>query len=120
MAPRILSVSYDESLLVTRQMMLERAGFTVTSALGFEEALEHCDSGNFDLLLVGHSIPQRDKRSLIKAARRTCKAPVLSIRRHGDVPLSDADDSVDAVDGPKGLMEAIQNLLNKTTSGAAP
>ena len=116
MAPRILSVSYDESLLVTRQMMLEQAGFRVTSALGFEEALEHCDSGKFDLLLVGHSIPLKDKRSLIKAARRSCKAPVLSIRKHGDVPLPEADYSLDSLEDPKVLVEAIQSLLNRTTS----
>jgi hypothetical protein len=33
----ILSVSYDESLLRTREMLLESEGYNVISALGFDD-----------------------------------------------------------------------------------
>lgn len=59
--PRILSVSYDAMLLSTRQMMLESHGYTVTSAEGFVDAIRMCRGGNYDLLIIGHSIPHTDK-----------------------------------------------------------
>ena len=40
--PRILSVSYDEALLYTRRLLLEAAGYSVTSAFGFNEGLYQC------------------------------------------------------------------------------
>src|SRR6185312_11003744 len=45
MSKRILSVSYDVSLLNTRQMLLQQQGYTVTSWLGFTAALAACKSG---------------------------------------------------------------------------
>jgi hypothetical protein len=34
-------VSYDDILLVTRQMVLEKSGYEVISALGFTKAVEY-------------------------------------------------------------------------------
>lgn len=111
---RILSISYDEALLTTRQLILERAGFEVSSALGFAEALERCDSGQeFDLVLLGHSMPRKDKTALIGALRPTCNAPVLSIRRHGEEPLPEANYSIDSYDGPAALIKAVKSALGK-------
>lgn len=42
MEKHILSVSYDQPLLVTRQLILEQAGYDVSSAFGFAEAMEVC------------------------------------------------------------------------------
>jgi hypothetical protein len=39
---RILSISYDQALLVTRQLILEQQGYEVSSAFGFAEAMEIC------------------------------------------------------------------------------
>ena len=53
---RILSVSYDSSLLKTRQLILEQEGHQVVSALGFTDALQQCESSkDFDLFILGHS-----------------------------------------------------------------
>jgi hypothetical protein len=47
---RILSVAYDEPLLRTRHLLLEREGYEVVSSLGFADSLEQCKRDNFDLL----------------------------------------------------------------------
>src|SRR4051812_5354967 len=84
---RILCISYEESLLLTRKMILEHAGYDVTPALGFAEAMERCSNDPaFDLIVMGHSLPRKDKTALISALRPTCKSPVLSVRKHGDSP----------------------------------
>src|SRR5258706_14975278 len=89
---RVLCISYDESLLLTRKMVLEQAGYDVSAALGFAEAMEACSNDPmFDVIVMGHSLPRKDKSALIAALRPGCKAPVLSIRRHGDLPLPEAD-----------------------------
>ena len=60
MSHRILSISYDGPLLVTRQMLLQAYGYDVASAEGFAEALEIAESDpNSDLaisLLFGMSL----------------------------------------------------------------
>lgn len=113
MKKRILSISYDASLLTTRQWILERAGYDVSSALGFAEALEACKNHHsFDLVLMGHSMPQKDKMALFDALQPTCKAPLLSILRPGDTPIRQANYAVGADDGPDALLEAIETALN--------
>ena len=107
---RILSISYDEPLLVTREMMLKQAGFAVTSALGFTDAIEKCNSG-FDLFMIGHSIPIKDKAAIVAVIRKHSRSPILSIRRHGFNPLPQVDLSVDAQDGPQALLNAVMTAL---------
>src|SRR5258708_7154526 len=109
---RILCISYEESLLLTRKMIFEQAGYEVTAALGFAEAMEHCiNRPAFDLIVMGHSIPRKDKTALIVALRPTCKSPILSVRRHGDPPLPEANASVDSFDGPAKLIEAAKAAI---------
>jgi DNA-binding NtrC family response regulator len=109
---RILCISYDESLLITRKMILEQAGFEVIPAIGFAEAEEHCENDpRFDLIILGHSMPRKDKTALIGALRRQCNAPVLSIRRHNDPPLPEAEFSIDSYDGPDALIEIVNRAI---------
>jgi DNA-binding response OmpR family regulator len=108
---KILSISYDESLLMTRQMILEQAGFQVTSALGFAESLERSQKGPFDLVVLGHSLPIKDKSAIVAALKGKNKPKILSIRRHGYAPIPEADASVDALEGPHALLEAVRKVL---------
>ena len=76
-------------------MLLKQEGYEVTSALGFVEAQERCAEGRFDLLIMGHSIPQKDKQDLIKKFRNGCSAPVLILKRHGEAPIEHAEYEAD-------------------------
>ena len=116
MTPKhILSVSYDQALLSTRHLILQRAGYEVTSACGFHEALESCRKGDFDLVVIGHSIPRKDKLTLVKVSRMASQAPVLSILRPTSAPLPEADYSVKSDDGPQALLLAVQQALQQNT-----
>ncbi|HWR16086.1 MAG TPA: hypothetical protein VN577_14760 [Terriglobales bacterium] len=62
---RILSISYDSTLLRIRERLLEREGYEVVSAEGFVNALKCCQEGHYDVAVLGHSIRLRiRKRSL--------------------------------------------------------
>jgi DNA-binding response OmpR family regulator len=114
MAKRILSVSYDRPLLRTREMLLRRHGHSVTSALGFTDAVEQCENGKFDLLILGHSIPDKDKRHLITLFRGSCPAPVLALRRQGENTPDGADEHVypDDIDA---LLEVVDKIPSDRT-----
>jgi DNA-binding response OmpR family regulator len=109
MSRRILSVSYDVSLLATRRMMLEQRGYKVISALGFTSALEACKDDGFDLFILGHSIPAKDKAALIQAFRKNCSAPILSLERTGE-EKAPCDFHV-SPDNPEGLLEKVESIL---------
>jgi DNA-binding NtrC family response regulator len=117
---RLLCISYDESLLTTRKLILEQEGFDVATAYGFAEASTICKfDHSFDLIIMGHSMPRGDKTALIEMLKPNCPAPVLSIRRQNDPPLPEAAFSVDSYDGPDALIAAVKNALNTPASSAA-
>ena len=108
---RILSVSYDESLLKTRQFMLEQCGYEVVSALGFTDSLKQCtEGGAFDLFLLGHSIPVNDKRVLVQAFRSHC-VTVVALKRVGeDLASTGADFQAEPSD-PAGMLNLISKII---------
>jgi len=111
----ILSVSYDEILLTTRRMLLEQQGYHVTSALGFTEAMAFCNKSRgkeFDLFVLGHSIPPLDKQELIKAFRNSYPAPILALQRHGETAVDGADLHA-YPDNPEVFLETVIKILGK-------
>ena len=114
--PCVLSVSYDESLLRTREWILKGAGFTVTSALGFTEAIAHCRSDAFDLAIIGHSIPKSDRMALLNQLREHNHTRVLALRRQGEDHIPAVDHSIEPSLGPDALIEAVRTVLAKPSS----
>jgi CheY-like chemotaxis protein len=113
MPGRILSISYDHSLLETRHMMLQQEGYQVTSAEGLTAALEACRTvKDFDLIIMGHSIPPRDKRAILAALRQEgCDAPVLSLLRHGEDAIPEATRAIDP--DPQHLLDTAALMLTE-------
>jgi CheY-like chemotaxis protein len=117
MAAHILSISYDESLLLTRALVLKNAGYQVTSALGYLEALRLCKEGIFDLAIIGHSIPRTDKAAILAQTRSSCNAPVISLYKTSEGPLDGVDYALDGLEGPEALLALVhQALLNAVSS----
>ena len=106
---RILSISYDPSLLQTREMMLKMAGYDVVSAEGFARAIENC-SGHFDLIIMGHSIPQTDKRAIVAELRRHhCDAPLLSLLRPGERGIPEAARAIEPE--PQQVLDTVASIF---------
>ena len=110
--PRILSITYDESLRDTRQMILEKAGYATTSALGFVESQALCRrAGEFDLVVIGHTLPTPDKLALIQIVKEGSGTTVLCLRNPGVSVVPEADYSTDRTD-PEGLVDAVEKALS--------
>src|SRR5690242_710865 len=109
MQPRILSITFDPELLRTRHLLLERSGYDVVSAPDYKKAVEY-GKGNFDLVVLGHCIPQPVKRQLISELRkRGCNAPVLGLLRYGDSPLPEVTRAIEAT--PSLLLATVKEML---------
>ena len=109
---RILSISYDETLLFTRELMLRDRRHQVTSALGFHEAREACERGPYDLAVIGHSIPEKDKLDFIAVFRHSNPdAIVIALTRAGERRLKEVDTYVYPGD-PEELLRAIDAMIN--------
>jgi DNA-binding response OmpR family regulator len=106
----VLVVSWDQNLARTREMLLRRAGYLVTSALGRTQAASHCRS-KVDLLVLGHSVPATEKKEVIACYRQYSTGPVLSLLRSHQQKLPEADFGVEAFD-PAEVVRVVRKLLH--------
>lgn len=109
---RILSISYDTTLLRTRELLLTGKGHDVVSALGFHRGAEACQAGGFDLFVLGHSIPQEDKLDLIRCFReKNPGVPVIALTHPHESPLKEVDRYLDPGD-PAELLRSLAFLID--------
>jgi hypothetical protein len=114
--PVVLNVSSDLSLLITRALILEHAGFVVR-ACSPERALPRLSEGDirFDAVVLCHSI-ELDER-VVLAERIRAGAPNLALvvmHLPGDHFDSSACDAVlMAQAGPEALVRAVRRALRR-------
>jgi len=111
--PRILSITHDPSLARTRELLLSKAGYDVSSFLDPAAAIQKCQRETFDLAIVGHSIPLDQRRTLVKALRDACAIPILALTRSGEATLTDADYWCDPSEAPALFLEAVKRSLKQ-------
>jgi DNA-binding response OmpR family regulator len=108
-APHILCVSWDATLAVTRELLLSKSGYKVTSAIGAEESIKLC-STKTDLLVLGHSVPREQKQIIVKHFRKFNSSPALSLVANGQSRLSEVDYAVECFD-PKELLRIVESII---------
>lgn len=65
----VLTVGSDPLLLVARSEVLKSAGYIIVSALSIGEAADHFLNGDFDLVILCHSVPTKERERLIRVIR---------------------------------------------------
>lgn len=60
----VLAVGLDAWQLTAQSPALSSAGYVVISAVSCREAIGHFRAGDFDLVMLGHSISMEDKERL--------------------------------------------------------
>ena len=114
----VLAVGFDWSLMRTRSLVLQSAGYIVESALSLKEAVDRFQAGDFDLVLLCHSIPTKDRDHLTCLIRATGSlTPVVSIARN----LGECDAFVHATleDGPNKFLAGVREVLSKAAKRTA-
>ena len=114
----VLAVGFDLSLMRTRSLVLQSAGYIVESASTLKEAVDLFQAGDFDLVLLCHSIPIKDRDHLTCLIRATGSlTPIVSIARN----LGEYAACVNATleDGPNKFLAGIGEELSKAARRAA-
>ena len=114
----ILSIGAEARLLLTRNMVLQAAGYAVVAANSIKEAVGCIQDGEFDLVLLCQSIPTKDKDRLIDGIRASgSRIPVVSVS--GQLCQVDAAASMTVGSDPIELLRGLREvLISARTAGA--
>src|SRR5580693_4664431 len=107
----VLAVGFDLSLMTTRDLVLQSAGYVVVEASSLEEAVDHFQSGDFDLVLLCHSVPAGDRERLASLIRASgSRIPIVSIA----TSLGECDAFANSTleDGPNKFVAGIRDALS--------
>jgi DNA-binding response OmpR family regulator len=99
--------------------MLSRAGFEVESAVGFITAIEACKQTTFDLVILGHSIPTKDKSAIIRQLKEVCVTPILALQRSNEPQVASADYNLDSGNPDRFLAYVKEIISHETQSTVA-
>lgn len=114
----LLAVGLDSSLLGIHGPAWQSAGYFVTSTTSIREAILHVNEGDFDLVLLGHSIPAQSRERLTFLIRASgSRIPVVCVTNSS----SDSDKFADATipNEPEHLLQSIAELLAQRAQAQA-
>jgi DNA-binding response OmpR family regulator len=78
-----------------------------------DDALKIFKGGDYDLVVICHSIPEPERLKLISAVRHASpSAKVIVIRKNGELSAQIADETVHSLDGAEALLEAVKQTLS--------
>jgi CheY-like chemotaxis protein len=108
----ILMVGRDRLLMETRSQVLRGAGYTVVPSFSPLQAIDKFVTGDFDLVLLFHSIPAGDRKRVAGLIRKhTSRTPVVSVASFDGQydPFADATIKND----PNVMITGLQELLRR-------
>jgi CheY-like chemotaxis protein len=106
----ILSVGIDPLTLYAREAVLRSAGYIVVSAMSIKEAFHLFLDGDFDLMVLCHTLPVRDRERLtclIRASGSRIPVACISGTPGEQTAFSDAtleENSVESLAGVRRLL----------------
>lgn len=112
----ILCTGADTSLLETRRLILEHAGYTVITATDQNAIIAACRQRAIDVAVIGQSVSVSHKRIIGSLVRQHCpSARILELHQaHQQRAVQDADSWLEVPAGvPQELAERVGELLKK-------
>jgi CheY-like chemotaxis protein len=118
-ARRILSIEYSAPVLETRNALLRGAGYYISSASTFYQALERLQENRFDLVLIGRSIPGVQLRGFLELIQLKAPTARTMLLRDSSEDKDFRADWQDPDAGPEALLRAIEGLFAKNQAASA-
>jgi DNA-binding response OmpR family regulator len=113
MLRRALVCSKDPQLLMTRSLLLERAGFNVTRASSVAEINEIAGGGPFDLTVLGHTLEASEIQKNVQIiCERWPQSRILVLNVNGE-PTVDVPncEHLRSSDGPEALLAKANEMV---------
>lgn len=115
----VLSIGLDSELLSTRNLVLQSAGYTVVAAISLKEAVDRFRDGDFDTVLLCHSVPAKEKDRLTSWIRASgSRIPVVSVS--GGPCQCDTLTDATVESNPTSLLKGMREALIKAAMQAPP
>ena len=112
----ILAVGKDPAWLESRSSMLRHAGYIVDSEYSVKHAIDRFKQGDFDLVLLCHSMPAQDRNRLIHSIRAFGSlTPIVSVA-HPDAHAPEALADAMVQGAPEMLLSGIRSALLDATA----
>lgn len=106
----LLSVGFDADLLQLRAAVLQSAGYTVRTETNLAEAQRVFLAGDFDLIILCHSIPDDERWRFISDVRPLrFSIPILALTTQSAPEPS--PELLASHDGPDALLRRVSDLL---------
>jgi CheY-like chemotaxis protein len=114
----VLAVGFDSSLMTNRIPALQSAGCIVVRASSLKESIDCFQSGDFDLVMLCHSVPSTDRERLTALIRASgSKTPIVSIA--GSRGECDAFVNATLEDNPNEFVVGIRDALIRAAKARA-
>lgn len=116
----ILNVGSDAALVQSREVLLRSAGYLVESASSIEDAIRRLRAGDFDLVVLCHSIsPAETKRLIFRIRSGGSGTPVISVAADSR-PYPDPFANLTVGGSPDALFCAVDAVLQQGRSEQRP
>jgi len=107
---KILYGECDAKVLKEQAAIMEKDGYAVEQAVGRRGIEEAVRQGQFDVVVLGHTLTRDDRHHLPYMAKKANSAVrVLVIHASGKHPQVDA--VIDSRDGDRALLDCLAGLL---------
>jgi len=107
----VLAIGMDSWVLEAQRKAWQSAGYFVTSAGSMREAIDDFRGGDFDLVLMSHSIPAQSRERLASLIRASgSHVPVVCVAN--SVGEGDAFADATIKNEPNNLLQSIKELLS--------
>lgn len=114
---RILTVGSYSPTLKTWHMLLEAQGYLAVSYVLKNGSRDLFEQGPFDVIILGQSVDDAHKKSLVEAFRKCSSAPIISVPGSAGEPTDGAD--IHAEPDPEELLNLIAKLVRRFESGVS-
>jgi len=114
----VLMVGRDQVLAETRSQVLRTAGYIVVTTFSSRQAIDEFVRGDFDLVVLCHSIPGDARERLVKALREhTSRTPIVSVASFDGHFDGFADATIE--NDPNLLIHCLREVLRRSQKGSS-
>jgi DNA-binding response OmpR family regulator len=113
----IISFGYDPTLMSSRTLLLQHAGFTVKETYSPAEVLRLVRNDLVDLVVICHTVPLKEEEQLIAALREVRELlPVICIAASEyELGKAGRTDCVNVQNSPVPLINAVRSIMIRDT-----
>jgi DNA-binding NarL/FixJ family response regulator len=106
----VLSAGHDHTLLAIRNMVLAQSGYKVVSAATAVEFIDRFFDGDFDLVILCHTIPEDERRRMADIVHQQSPSTPVVVLSDGTTNPSNYATATVAAD-VRDLLQALPTVL---------